>query len=50
MARTRKVHTARFKARVALSAIKELETVSQLASEHGVQPWPIGASFMRAGV
>lgn len=38
MGKVRKVHTARFKARVALSAVKELETVSQLASEHGVHP------------
>jgi transposase-like protein len=37
----RKVHTASFKAKVALAAVKELETVSQLASAHGVHPTQI---------
>src|SRR5258708_5841861 len=36
MPRQRKVHTAAFKAKVALAAVKEVETASQLASLHGV--------------
>lgn len=41
MGRTRKLHTAVFKAKVALAAVKELETVSQLASVHGIHPTQI---------
>jgi len=39
--RTRKLHSASFKAKLALAAVKELETVSQLASKHGVHPTQI---------
>ena len=38
MAKKRKVHSSEFKAKVALAAVKEMETVSQLASRHGVHP------------
>lgn len=41
MPRQRKVHTAAFKAKVALAAVKEVETASQLASLHGVHPTQI---------
>jgi len=41
MGRARKVPTASFKAKVALAAVKELETVSQLASRHKVHPTQI---------
>ena len=38
MAKKRKVHSSEFKAKVALAAVKEMETVSQLASHYGVHP------------
>lgn len=41
VSRKRKLHTASFKAKLALAAVKELETVSQLASKHGVHPTQI---------
>jgi transposase-like protein len=37
----RKQHSAEFKARVALEAIKGLKTVNELATEHGVHPTQI---------
>jgi putative transposase len=41
MAKQRKVRDSGFKARVALDALKERETVGQLAKRHGVHPTQI---------
>jgi len=38
MVKRRKHHTAQIKAKVAITAIKELKTVSQIASQYGVHP------------
>jgi len=38
MVKRRKLHSVGFKAKVALAAVKELETVSQLAGRYGVHP------------
>lgn len=41
--KTRKRHSAEFKARVALAALREDKTQSQLAGEHGVHPLQVSA-------
>ncbi len=37
MAKKRKVHSVEFKAKVALAALREQETVAQLSSRYGVR-------------
>jgi transposase-like protein len=41
MGQTRKRHSAEFKAKVALEALKGLKTVNELSSEYGVHPTQI---------
>ena len=43
MAKQRRVHTAEFKAKVALEAIRGIKTSSELAGEYGVHPVQISA-------
>ena len=38
MSTKRRTHSAEFKAKVALEALKEQETLNQIASRHGVMP------------
>ena len=38
MSTTRKIHSAEFKAKVALEAIRGYKTTNELASEYGVHP------------
>ncbi len=38
MKRTRKTHSAEFKARVALEALKEIKTINQIAQDEGIHP------------
>lgn len=37
-AKTRKVHSASFKAKVALEAIREMKTLNEIGQEYGVHP------------
>jgi len=37
-AKTRKVHTASFKAKVALEAVREAKTLNEIGQEYGVHP------------
>lgn len=36
--KTRKYHSASLKAKVALEAVQERETINQIASQHGIHP------------
>ena len=38
----RKVHTAVFKAKVGLEAVRGLKTISEIAQQHGVHPVMVG--------
>ena len=41
MAKKRKIHSPEFKAKVALAAIKEMKTASELASQYHIHPTQI---------
>jgi len=36
--KTRKVHTASFKAKVALEAVREMKTLNEIGQEYGIHP------------
>lgn len=42
MKKQRRKHTAEFKARVALEAIKGLETINEIAAKHEIHPVQVG--------
>ena len=41
-AKTRKVHNASFKAKVALEAVRETKTLNEIGQEYGVHPVQVG--------
>lgn len=45
MGKISKKHSPQFKAKVALTAIQNDETIAQIASRFGVQPHPKGVGF-----
>ena len=40
--KTRKVHTAEFKAKVGLEALRGVKTITEIGQEHGVHPVQVG--------
>ena len=50
MARKRQRHSAAFKAKVALAAVQERQTVQELASQFGVHPTMIPEDYLIATV
>jgi len=52
MKRTRRTHSAEFKARVALEALKGVKTINQIAQEEGLHPVQVGTwkKELQAGI